>query len=573
MLSNLACLYGESGARPVYDRVRALMDQYSPRLPRAVTESREWTEREVLLITYADQVRSEGAPPLQVLAEFLNAHAPDILSGVHILPFFPYSSDDGFSVVDYTAVDPGLGSWDDLERLGEQFDLMFDLVLNHVSAQSEWFRGFLKDDPVYRHFFIAVEGDPDLTRVVRPRALPLLTTFKTPSGEKRVWTTFSADQIDLNYHNPDVLLKMLEVLLLYVERGARFVRLDAIAYLWKELGTSCIHLPQTHAMVRLLRAVLDQVAPGVRLITETNVPHADNIAYFGNGTDEAQMVYNFALPPLVLHTLQTGSAAKLSRWAADLTLPSGRVTCFNFLASHDGIGLNPARGILAEAEIEALIERTVERGGLVSYKRNEDGSQSPYELDINYFDALYCPGEGDEALVKQVGRFMTAQAIMLSLAGIPGIYFHSLFGSRGDRAGADASRMPRRINRQKLVRTAVESELADGASLRARILARYAELLRVRRVHSAFGPNSAQRILASDDRVFAVLREAAEGREPVLCLHNVTDGVVEFKAHGVEAGRWLDLIDGESFTASADGSATFALRPYRTVWASPPTYH
>ena len=567
LLNHLRRLYGDSGVDIVYDRVCALMDRYAPRIPPSVTLARELTERDVLLIAYADQVSAAGAPPLRTLAEFLDTHAPDIVSGIHILPFFPYSSDDGFSVVDYNKVDPALGSWDDIARLGQQFDLMFDLVLNHVSAQGEWFQQFLQDDPAYRDFFITVQGGPDLSTVVRPRALPLLTKFQTATREKQVWTTFSSDQVDLNYHHPQVLLRMLEVILYYVERGARFLRLDAIAYLWKEIGTPCIHLAQTHAVVQLMRTVLDQIAPGVRLITETNVPHADNISYFGDGRNEAQLVYNFALPPLVLNALHTGSAAKLSRWAETLAVPSDRVTFFNFLASHDGIGLNPVRGILTEGEIEALVKRTVERGGLVSYKRNADGSQSPYELNINYLDALSSPTEGGEALATQMNRFMTAQAIMLSLVGIPGIYFHSLFGSRGDRAGAEASGIARRINRQKPSRAEVERDLTDGESLRARVLERHARLLHVRRSRPAFHPSGNQAIMAGDDRVFAVLRRSPDGRERVLCLHNVTGSGVPFKAPGPE--RWMDLIEGEAFAAEANGATTIPLRPYQTVWASP----
>ncbi len=569
ILNHLIYLYGTENAPQVYARLRALMDQYAPRLPRSAAESRPLTERDVLLITYGDQVRAAGVPPLRALSEFLDAHAADLISGLHLLPFFPYSSDDGFSVIDYFAVDPALGSWEDIGRLGSHLDLMFDLVLNHISAQSEWFRRFLQDDPDYRDFFIAVHGNPDLSRVVRPRALPLLSKFRTPSGEKQVWTTFSSDQVDLNYHNPDVLLKMIQVLLFYVERGARFLRLDAIAYLWKEIGTSCLHLPQTHSVVQLMRAVLDQVAPGVRLITETNVPHLDNLSYFGDGTNEAQLVYNFALPPLVLHAFHTGSAAALTRWAETLALPSDRVTFLNFLASHDGIGLNPARGILSEAEIEGLVRRTLEHGGLVSYKRNADGSQSPYELNVNFFDALSDPNEGSEPLAKQVNRFMTAQAIMLSLLGVPGIYFHSLFGSRGDRAGAESSGIARRINRQKLSRVELEQELADPASLRARVLARYAQLLGVRRARRAFDPSGKLQVLAREERVFALVRCGPDGRERVLCLHNVADAPVHFRADGLEAERWINLVGGDVYTAGADGAVTFALQPYETVWASP----
>lgn len=529
ILEHLKFVYGEAGARDITPRLNALIAERAVQIQPRRTQGRELplSERDVLLITYGDQVREPGQPPLKTLAEFLSQHARDVLSGVHILPFYPYSSDDGFSVIDYQQVDPALGTWDDVADLGRDFDLMFDAVFNHMSAGSEWFQKFLKDDPAYRDYFVTVAGLPDLSQVVRPRALPLLTQFETPSGAKNVWTTFSTDQVDLNFRNPAVLLAVLDVLLFYVAHSAKFIRLDAIAYLWKEVGTSCIHLPQTHRIIQLMRAVLDEVAPQVMLITETNVPHADNLSYFGDGTNEAQLVYNFALPPLVVHSLTTGNAQHLTRWAQSLQLPSPRVTFFNFLASHDGIGVNPARGILSDAELAALVQRAQDHGGFVSYKHNPDGSKSPYELNLNYFDALSNPA-ADEPLTTQLGRFICAQAIMLSLVGVPGIYFHSLFGSRSDRASAEASGIPRRINRQKFTRVQLEADLAPH-TLRARVLAAMKELLRRRRASPAFHPSGPQQVLACDDRLFVVLRSSPDGKEHALCLHNVSNAEVSVK--------------------------------------------
>ncbi len=465
---HLSALYGPATGAATYERLAARLALFSVRRGTS-----ELTQRDAILITYGDQVREPGVAPLRTLTDFCRKHLRGVVSGVHILPFYPYSSDDGFSVMDYRTVDPALGTWDDVARLGHDFRLMFDAVINHASRQGAWFQGFLRDEPRYRDYFIVVEGDPDLSAVVRPRALPLLTEVQTAAGPKRVWTTFSDDQIDLNYTNPDVLLEVLDILLFYVAQGAEFIRLDAIAFLWKEIGTSCLHLPQTHRVVQLIRAVLDEVAPHVRLITETNVPHRDNISYFGDGHNEAQLVYNFALPPLTLHALRTGDARVLSEWAAGLILPSEQTTFFNFLASHDGIGLNPARGILPEAEIAALVAGVEAHGGLVSYKTNPDGSRSPYELNINYFDALNDP-QADEPLATQMDRFMASQAILLAMIGVPGIYFHSLFGSRGWPEGVAQTGRNRTINRQKLALPALEAELADPRSLRAQVFRRYA---------------------------------------------------------------------------------------------------
>lgn len=556
LLSHLTALYGADLAPQVLARVEKLLAEYRPGLP---VRAGGLTERDALLITYGDQVQTPGEKPLRTLRLFCERHLRGVVSGVHILPFYPWTSDDGFSVVDYRQVDPHLGGWDEIEALQRSFRLMFDGVINHISVQSAWFQGFLQDDPRYRDYFIVVDGSPDLSRVVRPRTLPLLTAFQTASGEKRVWTTFSADQVDLNYQNPAVLLEMLDVLLLYVQRGAAFIRLDAIAYLWKEIGTTCLHLPQTHRVIQFLRAALDDVVPEVHLITETNVPHAENLSYFGDGTNEAQLVYNFALPPLILHTLQTGDARGLSDWAATLSLHSVRTTFFNFLASHDGIGLNPVRGLLTDAELEALVQRTLALGGLISYKQNSDGSQSPYEMNINYFDALGSLG-GAEPPDLHMKRFLAAQAILLALIGVPGIYFHSLFGSRGWPEGAQKTGRSRTINREKCQREDLERELADPGSLRAQVFTRYRQLLPARSQNPAFHPHGTQKILSLHPAVFAVQRISPDEKSRVMCYHNVSAEAVVF-ATGCHTAT--DLLTGQSLQI-----ANLKLQPYQSLWVN-----
>lgn len=566
ILEHLSYLYGEQGGRETFGRLEAVLHRYRGQLGTPPIQG--LSEKDAVLITYPDQVQEPGVPHLQTLAQFCGRHLAGLISTIHLLPFFPYSSDDGFSVVDYRSVRADLGGWDDIVRLGRSFRLMFDAVINHVSAQGEWFAGFLRDEPATKDYFIVVEGDPDLSQVVRPRALPLLTRFQTPSGEKAVWTTFSADQIDLNYRNPSVLLEIIDILLFYIAHGAEFLRLDAIAYLWKEIGTPCIHQPQTHRLVQLLRAVLDEVAPHVALITETNVPHDENLSYFGNGTNEAQLVYNFALPPLVLQGLQRGSARYLSDWAKSLSLPGERVTFFNFLASHDGIGLNPARGLLPQAEIDGLIERATNHGGRVSYKRNTDGTGSPYELNINYFDALSDPRE-DEPFSTPVDRFLTAQAIMLAMAGVPGIYFHSLFGSHGWPEGVSETGHNRAVNRQKLTHRQLEDELRDEASLRAHVFGGYARLLHARAGSPAFHPSAPQQVVDCGEAVFGLLRTAPGGGERILCLHNLSRQRQRVRVDSTAAaGRSIrtsrDLLRGG--VVDWDARQGVLLRPYETVW-------
>ena len=555
-------IYGQPAGAAITPRLLAMLDAFVARHPPAPPRppAERLTENDVILITYGDQVREADRPPLQTLHETLDTTFASIVSGVHILPFFPSTSDDGFSVVDYRAVDPALGTWADIERLGQRYRLMFDAVVNHISASSAWFRDVLAGVPGAEARFHILDPATDLRGVTRPRTTPLLTPFETPIGVRYVWTTFSADQIDLNFANPEVLLEMTDVLLAYVERGASLIRLDAIGYLWKEPGTACIHLPNTHRIVQLWRAVLDVAAPDVLLITETNVPHADNVSYFGDGSNEAQLVYQFPLAPLVLHAFASGDATRLSGWARDLAPPTPTTAFFNFLASHDGIGVVPATGILSQSEVQDLCARVERHGGRVSYKTNPDGSQSPYELNCTWFDALSDPASG-EAPDRAIERFVASQAIMLALQGVPGIYVHSLVGSPNYQRGLEATGRFRTLNREKWTRADLEARLADPRRREGAVLRRMATLIRARRGERAFHPNGPQRVLDLHPAVFALERRTPEGDAAVLCLHNVSDARQRLLAPGAEGAR--DLLSG---TRYASGTDVVELAPYQAAW-------
>ncbi len=566
ILTRLMLLYGENRGHEVMPRLEALIARYEARSAQ-VGPSDRVSEQDVILITYGDLVRREGEPPLATLYEALSETLMGVISGVHILPFFPYSSDDGFSVIDYLEVDPALGDWDDIARLGGDFKLMFDAVINHISVQSDWFKRFLAGEPPFTEFFITTDPTIDLSRVTRPRTLPLLTPFATVEGEKHVWTTFSADQVDLNYESEDVLLAVLDVLLVYVERGASLIRLDAIAYLWKEIGTTCIHLPQTHAVVQLMRDVLDAVAPDVLIITETNVPHDENVSYFGDGTNEAQLVYQFSLPPLVVHSFRVGCAQALSDWARTLERISDETTFFNFTASHDGIGVRPATGLISDADVRALTELAAARGGQVSYKTNSDGSQSPYELNVTYVNAIVDPGEPDVA--RKAQRFLASQAIMLAFVGVPGIYFHSLLGSQNWAEGVVQTGRARTVNREKLDYDALVAELSSPASLRYHVFHAYRDLIRIRVAQKAFHPNGRQDVLALNPAVFAIRRTAPGGDERILALHNVSEAEQEVTLVAEHLGEGIpshlrDLVGGTDY-AWLEGLA-LTLEPYQVMW-------
>lgn len=561
ILSKLVRLYGAERGQETYQRLFAIIENRRSAAARTFA----FTERDVVLICYGDHVQQAGEPPLTTLHRFLRERVRACINTIHLLPFYPYSSDDGFSVIDYYAVNPNLGTWDEIAALRGDFRLMFDAVFNHMSAQSAWFQAYLRREAPYDQFFIEVDPTVDLSLVRRPRTLPLLTRFETRAGDRHVWTTFSDDQVDLNFANPDVLLEIMRVLLFYVEQGAALIRLDAIAYLWKIIGTPCIHLEQTHLVVQLMRAVLDQVAPQVAIITETNVPHDENISYFGDGQNEAQMVYQFSLPPLVLHSFRSGDASALSAWAKTLVPPSAMTGYFNFTASHDGVGVTPLRGLVAEEEIDALCAMVVEHGGFVSYKNNADGSPSPYELNITYFDAITHPDISARDPALACRRFMCSQAIMLAVMGVPGIYFHSLVGSRNDLDGVGQTGRYRSINREKPAIARLQAELDAEGSIRHQVYAAYCDLLAIRTAQPAFHPLASQRILDVHAAVFAVERLPRDGGERVIALHNVSAHTVRLRLPAPSDSRWHDLLTGQAYQAG-DAGIDLTLSPFQVEW-------
>ncbi|QIM43105.1 sugar phosphorylase [Leclercia adecarboxylata] len=514
-----------------------------------------WDEKDIVLITYADQFSAPGEKALPVFTRFYNEWLSRSFSHVHLLPFYPWSSDDGFSVIDYHEVAPETGSWRDVAELKKSASLMFDFVCNHMSAKSKWFENYINQAPGYEDFFISVDPETDLSAVTRPRALPLLTPFTLHDGSVRhLWTTFSEDQIDLNFASPEVLIAMVDVLLHYLMEGARYIRLDAVGFMWKIPGTNCIHLEQTHRLIQVFRAITDRVAPGTVLITETNVPHKDNISYFGDGENEAQMVYQFSLPPLVLHAVHCQDVRALCQWASSLKLPSMKTTWFNFLASHDGIGLNPLRGILPESEILSLVEKLQQEGALVNWKNNPDGTRSPYEINVTYLDALSAKESEDN---ERIARFILAHAVLLSFPGVPAVYIQSILGSRNDYDGVERLGYNRAINRKKYRAGEIDAELEDNKSLRHSIYHRLTQLIAVRRTEKAFHPDSQTIFETSGAHVFKIIRTADNG-ERITALFNFSNHQQNIHSD-IETGR--ELIAGEDIR-----STTLSLNPWQVMW-------
>ncbi len=583
ILKRLTFLYGQQVAKEYLPKIERIMKVYFAHKTDELIRGEEdfnpeerFTEKDIILITYGDLIRGKDPSPIKTLARFCDTYLEGNINTIHILPFFPYSSDRGFAIVDYETVDSALGTWDDIVSLKPKYKLMFDAVFNHVSSKHKWFQEFLNGNPYYKEFFIAYDSPDELTpeqrkKIFRPRTTDILTRFETIEGPKYVWTTFSADQIDLNYKNPEVLLKIIEVLLMYVQRGADIIRLDAVTFLWHEPGTRCASLPQTHEIVKLFRDVLDVVAPHVALITETNVPHSENVSYFGDGTDEAQMVYNFALPPMILYTFYSEDATKLSQWVSTLEKPSSTTHFFNFLDSHDGIGIMAVRDILKPDEIGFIIQRAKEHGSLISYRKGPGGKDEPYELNITWFSALNREDSGED-IAYQVRRFVASRIIALVLQGVPGIYLHSLIGTQNDINAVLATNSNREINRSVIDEEAIYRALSDPFSKISRINRELGRLISIRTHQKAFHPNASQKVLFLSPQVFSIYRVAPDDSQRLISLVNISNKscTLTIPLDELECNEksWFDIVNEVKWLS--DGKRLIIkLLPYEIVWLVP----
>lgn len=596
IFDRLCFLYGEEEAKQYLPELERIMKVYYAHKPpaRIVAEEKiipeeRFSEQDVILITYGDLLHSQTSSPLGSLIHILEK-VPGFkkaINTLHILPFFPYSSDKGFSVIDFRAVDPQLGSWEDIVEIGDYYQMMFDAVCNHTSSKSKAFQKLLNGNPEYKDIATVYLSPDELSPedrklIVRPRTSDVLTKFQSINGPIWVWTTFSADQVDLNYRNPKVLLWVIETLLLYVRKGADLIRLDAVTYLWEIPGTSCANLQQTHETIKLFRDICNVVAPGVALITETNIPHEQNIAYFGNGEDEAQMVYNFALPPLVLHTFYRENITALAKWAKNLEFPSKTCTYLNILDTHDGIGLMGVKNILPPEEIRYLTSKAREHGAFISYRTGTDGQDEPYEINTTWFSALNFDG-GSEPLETQIKRFVASRSLALVLKGVPGIYLHGLIGTSNDVDTVIKTKSKRDINRQIISETALYEELKLPNSKLSQLTKALGKLLEIRVEQRAFHPQGEQQILTLNDKCFIVLRASPDFQEHILTITNISNQACQLEiplaklklencesviCPSPEDNYWYDLIGNRGWRVQQQ-KLFLDLHPYDVVWLVP----
>ncbi|WP_077287273.1 alpha-amylase family glycosyl hydrolase [Cognaticolwellia aestuarii] len=522
-----------------------------------------WSESDIILITYGDSIISQQQPPLKTLKTFLDTYLKSTINSVHILPFFPYSSDDGFSVIDYSSVNESLGTWQDITQISEQYQLMSDLVINHCSSRSAWFDNFIKGEGVGHDFFFTAHPDDDLSEVVRPRTSPLLKEVETGQGKKFVWCTFSHDQVDFDFRNPEVLKTFASIIRQYLDNGVKIFRFDAIAFLWKVVGSKSINLPQTHEVVRLLRTLIEAAETHAIIITETNIPNTQNLTYFGNA-NEAHGIYNFSLPPLLLNTLLTGNCLYLKRWLMSMPPAQDGTLYFNFIASHDGIGLRPAEGLLSDAELDSLIHTVENFGGKISWRSTENGEQKAYEMNIALYDALQGTVDGKDQWNFE--RFICAHAIMFGLEGIPGIYIHSMIGTQNDTKKLANTHHNRSINRHRWQEDILELALANKNLHHHKVLSTLKTLLDIRIKQPAFHPNATQFTLHLGLQLFGFWRQSLNRKQSIFCVSNISNQPVVLplsELNLIITKSWYELISQREIT---ELSQEMTLAPYQTVW-------
>ena len=529
---------------------------------KKISKKNLWSEKDFFLITYADSVKKKKVKNLISLGNFLNKYCKEF-SFVHVLPFFPYSSDDGFAVKDFKKVNSEHGDWDDFKKISSSFKTMIDLVINHCSSENMLFKDFLNGSSLVSDFFIVSnEKFKESEKIVRPRSSDISKKINLNGKNKYVWCTFSHDQVDFNFKNPEVLIYLIEIMKFYLDKNVKALRLDAVAFIWKQLGSSCINLPQTHEIIRLLRLIIDNFYSDVLVITETNIPSHENLSYFGNN-NEAHCIYNFSLAPLLIHSIISGNGKYLKRWSRSMPPAQEKNSYLNFLSSHDGIGLRPLEGILPEKEIKNYINFFRKQGALFGLRKNKK-KESVYEVNITLLDAFKESYLGNDSF--GIKRFILAHTILFSMEGIPAVYIQNLVGSKNDYTKVKKTGSNRSINRKNWEFKLLEEKLKNKKSINHKIFNHLKEIISIRKKQPAFHPNATQFTLQLEDDFFGIWRQSIDRSQSIFCVSNLTNSLKKISLLNINlilTNEWFDIISKKKIN-NLKGNIT--LKPYQTYW-------
>ena len=519
------------------------------------------SEKTSLVISYGDSVYSDKKGSIKVFQKFFQKKLNKYFDTIHFLPFYPSSSDSGFAVKDHYKVENKLGSWSDIKNISKSNNIMADMVINHSSARGLWFKNFLKKKKPGKNYFLTVNSKFNTSKVVRPRDHKLLKKIKIFNKSDYLWRTFSPDQVDLNFKNPSVLLRFIKIMIHLINNGVTIFRLDAIAYLWKENGSKCINLKQTHEIIKLLRIVTSHLNIQTIIITETNLPEKENLSYFGKN-DEANWIYNFSLPPLLIHGFLFENSSYLNKWSKSLPNTKYGNSYLNFIASHDGIGMRPTEGILNKEILNNLLKRLKKNGSKFSYRKISNKGKKVYEANITIFDALK-KSDYDPKGKYFLERYVSAHAVMISFEGIPAIYFNSLFGTSNDEAKFIITGNNRDVNRYKWNFKNISKKLNDKKSKQSIFYQYICNLLNIRRAQKAFHPNASRLNINLGSNIFCFKRTSIDKKQTILCITNLTSKTQTLKLKKMYK-KWKNLIK----PLIKNEKNLFMLKPFETIWLS-----
>ena len=563
----------EKKLRNIYHSLHSKIeiDQYSKEITQIIKKfnkknkkkNKLISEKTSIIICYGDSVfDSKQKYLIKGFQNFYQKRLKNYFNTVHFLPFYPSSSDSGFAVKDHYKIDSRIGTWSDISNFAKKNDVMADIVINHSSARGLWFRNFLKDKKPGKNYFLIVNTKFNTSKVVRPRDHELLKKINIFKKTEYLWRTFSPDQLDLNFKNPAVLLRFIKIMINLVNHGVTIFRLDAIAYLWKESGTKCINLKQTHEIIKLFRLICSFLSVKTILVTETNLPEKENLSYFGK-KDEANWIYNFSLSPLLIHAFLFENSFYLCKWSKQLPSTKLGNNYLNFIASHDGIGMRPAEGILNKKSIRDLLTRLKKNGSKFSYRKIKGKSKKVYEANITVFNALKKSNIDKEGKFY-FERYISAHAIMISFEGVPAVYFNSLFGTSNDEAKYIITGNNRDINRYRWNQKHILNQLKNSKSKQSIFYKSLTNLLSIRAKQKAFHPNASRTTLNMGSKIFCFQRKSIDKKQSIICLTNLSSKA-QYVLLNKKFRSWKNLINQKLYILP---NKKLKLEPFQTIWLS-----
>jgi len=535
-----------------------IIKQFNKKNPK---KKKSISEKTTLVICYGDSVYSEKNKSIRVFKNFFQKKLKNYFNTIHFLPFYPSSSDSGFAVKDHYKIDSKLGNWFDIKSFSKKSDIMADMVINHSSARGLWFKNFLKAKRPGKDYFLTVDSKFNTSKVVRPRDHKLLKKIDIFNKTDYLWRTFSPDQLDLNFKNPAVLLRFIKIMINLINHGVTIFRLDAIAYLWKESGTKCINLNKTHEIIKLLRVISGLLNTQTLIVTETNLPEKENLSYFGKN-DEANWIYNFSLPPLLIHAFLFENNSYLYNWSKKLPRSKNGNCYLNFIASHDGIGMRPTEGLLSSKALKDFLYRLKKNGSKFSYRKIQNKSKKIYEANITVFDALKKTNYDNGKFSFE--RYISAHSIMIAFEGVPAVYFNSIFGTSNDEAKFVITGNNRDVNRYKWNLKNISNKLNNKDSKEYYFYKKISNLLSIKKKQKAFHPNASRENINLGPKIFCFKRESINKKQTIICITNLSSKIQYLKL-SKKFLKYKDLLGSKIFFTI---DKRIKLDPCQTMWLS-----